>query len=77
MEGSSARPGSSEWDEEWVMCSCNLCKWQKRRRRRISMQHISEHGEFDRTLLDNALRQDSVLYLRHIHICVHTHVYDY
>ena len=54
MEGSTRITGTVEWEEEWVMCSCNLCKWQKRQRRRIALEHIKQHGEFDRQLLDKA-----------------------
>ena len=30
MEGSTTRVGLAKWEEEWVMCSWNLCKCQKR-----------------------------------------------
>lgn len=43
--------GSHEWEEQWVLCPCKLCKCQKRRRRRISLQHLQKHGEFDKRLL--------------------------
>ena len=60
MEGSTTRVGSAEWDEEWVMCSCNLCKCQKRRRRRIALEHTSKHGEFDCQFFDEACQQGTV-----------------
>lgn len=64
MEGST-RVGSAEWEEEWVMCSCNLCKWQKKRRRRIAMEHVKQHGEFDRRLFDEARRHGTVIHDAH------------
>ncbi|MCO5564316.1 hypothetical protein L7F22_017976 [Adiantum nelumboides] len=60
MEGSTTRAGSARWEEEWVMCSCNLCKWQKKRHRRIALEHIKQHGEFDRQLFDDARRHGTV-----------------
>ena len=60
MEGSAIRVGLAEWEEEWVMCSCNLCKCQKRRSCRSALEHISKHGEFDRQLFDEARRQGTV-----------------
>ena len=48
MEGSTTRVGLTEWEEEWVMCSCKLCKCQKRQDCRIPLEHISNHGDFDR-----------------------------
>ena len=60
MEGST-RAGSTESDEDWVMCSCNLCKWQKKRRRRIALEHVKQHGEFGRHLFDEARRHGTVL----------------
>ncbi|MCO5551795.1 hypothetical protein L7F22_005297 [Adiantum nelumboides] len=59
MEGSTTRVGSAR-REEWVMCSCNLCKWQKKRRRRIALEHIKQHDEFDRQLFDDARRHGTV-----------------
>ena len=61
MEGSTTRTGSAGWEEEWVMCSCKLCKWQKRRRRRIALEHIKRHGEFDRQLFEEARRHGTVI----------------
>ena len=60
MEGSTIRVGSAEWEEEWVMYSCNLCKCQKRQRLRIALEHISKHGEFDRRLFDEACQQGTI-----------------
>ena len=62
MEESSSRAGTTEWEEEWVMCSCNLCKWQKKRRRRIALDHVKQHGEFDRQLFEEARRHGTVIH---------------
>ena len=73
MKGSTTREGTAEWEEEWVMCSCNLCKWQKKRRRRIALDHIKHHGEFDRQLFDEARRHGTVIHdvhAQYIYICV-------
>ena len=43
------------------MCSCNLCKWQKKRRRRIALEHVKQHGEFGRHLFDENRRHGTVL----------------
>ena len=61
MEGST-RVGLAEWEEEWVMCSCNLCKWQKKRWRRIAVEHVKQHNEFGRHLFDEARRHGTVLH---------------
>mgnify|MGYP006999752306 CR=1 FL=1 len=34
----------------------------KRRRRRITLEHIKQHGEFDRQLFEQARRHDTVIY---------------
>lgn len=68
MEGSTTRARTAEWEEEWVMCSCSLCKWQKKRRRRIALQHIKQHGEFDRQLFDEARRQGMVIHDVHVFV---------
>lgn len=51
LETQEPLQGSHEWEETWVMCPCSLCKFQKRRRRRISLEHVEKHGEFDRQIL--------------------------
>lgn len=52
--------GTCEWEEQWVLCPCKLCKYQKRRRRRISLQHVQKHGEFNRDLILNPLQDYTV-----------------
>ena len=52
--------GTREWEEQWVLCPCALCKFQKRRRRRISLQHLQRHGEFNRDLLLIPPQNDTV-----------------
>lgn len=61
METQSPREGSQEWEEAWVLCPCSLCKWQKRRRRRISLQHVEKNGEFDKNLLLQCCVHNEVL----------------